>query len=305
MNANSANPTTFQEWRLHHYQVEREYARRILETPKGSDERRQVFRQAYSDVIGNIIEKYNPGGGETTYTDMVVAIVRVLHALLHKRTASVLDLGCGSGHLLVGLAKANYDVYGIDVSEASIAEAKHDLASFGKADRVKHADVLDYDAPTKFDIIVMDNVIEHLVPDETSDILAKCYEMLAPDGYLVVLTPHSFSGPHDISRYFVPFGSKAQGFHLKEFSFTEMNESLTVAGFDDVWAFPFHPQLLPKYRLMPKPSKWAARKSMILERIAQTGPFPKLFRLGRTSARLLTAVAFPTVAVGVKRVART
>jgi 2-polyprenyl-3-methyl-5-hydroxy-6-metoxy-1,4-benzoquinol methylase len=303
MNASSGNPTTFQEWRRHHYQVEKEYARRILETAKGSDERRQVFRQAYSDVIGNIIEQYNPGGGETHYTDMVVGIVRVLHTMLHKRTASVLDLGCGSGHLLVALAKADYDVYGIDVSEASIAEAKRDLAAFGRSDRAKHADVLDYNAPTKFDIIVMDNVIEHLVPDETSDILAKCYEMLAEDGYLVVLTPHSFSGPHDISRYFVPFGSKAQGFHLKEFSFTEMNECLKVSGFEDVWAFPFHPQLLRKY-LMPKPSKWAARKSMMLERIAQIGRLPKLLRLGRTPARILSAVAFPAVAVGVKRVAR-
>ena len=304
MNANSANPTTFQEWRLRHYQVEKEYARRILETPKGSDERRQVFRQAYSDVIGNIIEKYNPGGGETGYTDMVVGMVRVLHALQGNRTASVLDLGCGSGHLVVALTKANYDAYGIDVSEASIAEAKQDLASLGRSDRVKHADVLDYSPPAKFDIIVMDNVIEHLVPDETSDILAKCYEMLAPDGYLVVLTPHAFAGPHDISRYFVPFGSKAEGFHLKEFSFTEMDECLKVSGFDDVWAFPFHPQLLRKF-LMPKPSRWAARKSMLLERIAQSGPMPKLLRLGRTPARILSAVAFPAVAVGVKRPQRT
>jgi 2-polyprenyl-3-methyl-5-hydroxy-6-metoxy-1,4-benzoquinol methylase len=305
MNARSGNPTTFQEWRLHHYQIEKEYARRILETPKGSDERRRVFRQAYSDVIGNIIEQYNPGGGETSYTDMVVGIVKVLHKVLRKPKPSVLDLGCGSGHLVVGLAKAGYDVYGIDVSEASVAEAKRDLAAFGKSDRVMHADILDYNAPAKFDIIVMDNVIEHLVPDETSDILAKCYEMLAQDGYLVVLTPHSFSGPHDISRYFVPFGSKAQGFHLKEFTFTEMDECLKVSGFDDVWAFPFHPQLLSKYHLMSKPSKWAARKSMILERIAQSGPFPRLLRMGRTPARILTAVACPAVAVGVKRAART
>ena len=149
------------------------------------------------------------------------------------------------------------------------------------------------------------NVIEHLVPDETSDILAKCYEMLDQEGYLVVLTPHSFSGPHDVSKYFVSFGSKAEGFHLKEFSFTDMNQFLMHAGFQKVWGFPFHPRLLGKYRLTPKPSEWAARKSMILEKVAQRGPFAKLLRLGRTSTRMLTALAFPAVAVGVKRVSGT
>jgi 2-polyprenyl-3-methyl-5-hydroxy-6-metoxy-1,4-benzoquinol methylase len=306
MNGKSTEPTTFQEWRQRHYEVEKLYALQIRQTQKGSDERRQVFQRAYSDVIGNIIENYDPGGGETNYTDTVVGIVKsLLSTSTCKRTAKIFDLGCGSGHLLAALAKDGYDVYGIDVSEASIAQAKQDLKPFGKSEHVQHGDVLDYNAPTKFDIIVMDNVIEHLVPDETPDILAKCYEMLGQEGYLIVLTPHSFSGPHDISKYFVPFGSKAEGFHLKEFSFTDMDGSLKHAGFEEVLGFPFHPRLLGKYHITPKPSEWAARKSMMLEKVAQRGPFPSLLRLGRTSARMITALAFPAVAVGVKKTAET
>ena len=306
MNGKSTEPSTFQEWRQRNYEVEKRYALQIRQTQKGSDERRQVFQRAYSDVIGNIIENYDPGGGETNYTDTVVGIVKsLLSTSSCKRSAKIFDLGCGSGHLLAALAKDGYDVYGIDVSEASIAQAKQDLKSFGKSGHIQHGDVLDYSAPTKFDIIVMDNVIEHLVPDETPDILAKCYEMLAQEGYLIVLTPHSFSGPHDISKHFVPFGSKAQGFHLKEFSFTDMDESLKHAGFEEVLGFPFHPRLLGKYHLTPKPSEWAARKSMMLEKLAQRGPFPGLLRLGRTSARMITALAFPAVAVGVKKTAET
>jgi len=122
---------------------------------------------------------------------------------------------------------------------------------------------------------------------------------------LVVLTPHSFSGPHDVSKHFLPFGAKAEGFHLKEFSFTDMDEFLRRAGFQDVLGFPFHPRLLGKYHLTPKPSEWAARKSMMLEKIAKRGPLPKLLRLGRTSARIVTALAFPAVAVGAKRRSKT
>jgi 2-polyprenyl-3-methyl-5-hydroxy-6-metoxy-1,4-benzoquinol methylase len=300
MNGKSEQPTTFKEWRLHHYETEKQYARQILETRKGSDERRQLFQHAYSDVIGNIIERYDPGGGETNYTDTVVGIVKSLLSSSKPET-KIFDLGCGSGHLLVALAKDGFNVYGIDVSEASIVEAKRDLAPFAKSDRVQHGDVLDYKPPTKFDVIVMDNVIEHLVPDETADILAKCYEMLDEEGYLIVLTPHSFSGPHDVSKHFLPFGAKAEGFHLKEFSFTDMNQSLMNAGFQEVWGFPFHPRLLGKYHLTPRPSEWAARKSMMLEKVALSGPLPKLLRLGRTSARMVTALAFPAVAVGVKK----
>lgn len=305
MDGKPGEPTTFQEWRQHHYEVEKQYARQILETPKGSERRRQLFQQAYSDVIGNIIQRYDPGGGETNYTATVVGIVKSLVSLSGKHAAKhmtkVFDLGCGSGHLLVALAKDGYDVYGIDVSEASIVEAQNDLGPFAKSDQVQNGDVLDYCPPTKFDIIVMDNVIEHLVPDETSEILAKCYDMLEEEGYLVVLTPHSLSGPHDISKYFLPFGSKAEGFHLKEFSFTDMNQFLRDAGFEEVWGFPFHPRLLGMYNVTPRPSEWAARKSLMLEKFVQRGPLPKLLRLGRVSARMVTALAFPAVAVGVKK----
>jgi 2-polyprenyl-3-methyl-5-hydroxy-6-metoxy-1,4-benzoquinol methylase len=301
MSGKSRQPATLQEWRRHHYEIEKQYARQIRETPKGSDERRQLFQEAYSDVIGNIIDKYDPGGGETNYTDTVSGVVNSLLSRSRKRKARVFDLGCGSGHLLVALARNGHDVYGVDVSQSSIAQAKQDLRAFGQSDHVQHGDFLDYDAPTSFDVIVMDNVIEHLVPDETHDILTKCYEMFNQDGYLIVLTPHSFSGPHDVSKHFLPFGSEAEGFHLKEFSFTDMNEYLRRAGFQEVLGFPFHPRLLGRYHFTPKPSEWAARKSMALEKVAQRGPFPSLLRLGRTSARIVTALAFPAVAIGVKK----
>jgi 2-polyprenyl-3-methyl-5-hydroxy-6-metoxy-1,4-benzoquinol methylase len=294
--------TARHDQRLRHYEVEKDYARRILQTPKRSLERRLLFERAYSDVIGNIIEQYNPGGGETNYHDTVAALVKSLSPPTSRGFKRVFDLGCGGGHLLVALAKDGYDVYGIDVSGPSIAEAKRELAPFFKSEHVQHADILDYEPPMKFDVVVMDNVIEHLVPDETPDILAKCYDMLNPKGLLIVLTPHALSGPHDVSKYFLPFGAKAEGFHLKEFSFTEMNDAIKRAGFQEVLGFPFHPRLLRKYHFTPKASKWAARKCMMLERMAQHWPSPQILRLlGRTSVRALTALAFPTVAVGVKR----
>jgi 2-polyprenyl-3-methyl-5-hydroxy-6-metoxy-1,4-benzoquinol methylase len=293
---------TFQEWRRRHYDVEKDYARRILQTPKGSEERRKLFTLAYSDVIGNIIQAYDPGGGETNDSVMLSALVTSLLASRGPswRSSKVFDLGCGGGGLLAALAKAGLDVYGVDTSESSVVRAKQGLAAFGKDGQVSNEDFLDYVPPAKFDAIVMDNVIEHIVPDTISDILEKCYANLADGGFLVVITPHLFSGPHDVSKYFLPLCAKAEGFHLREFSFTDLYGSLTEAGFSEIRGCWVHPRLALKFNLVPRPSGFAARKCMALEALAGRWPFRGLFKIHKTISRIIVALAFPAIAVGVK-----
>ena len=58
-------PETIEEWQKLHYEVEKEYVQRILKSPKGSDERKRLFEEGYTKVIGDIIEKYAPGKGGT------------------------------------------------------------------------------------------------------------------------------------------------------------------------------------------------------------------------------------------------
>jgi len=57
---------------------------------------------------------------------------------LHRPGAHVLDLGCGVGHSSVALARAYpaVTVRGVDLDEASIAEARRNAAEAGVADRV-------------------------------------------------------------------------------------------------------------------------------------------------------------------------
>jgi len=60
-------------------------------------------------------------------------------------------------------------------------------------------------------------------------------DVLAPGGAYVFRTPHRFTGPHDISRYFTT--GEPEGFHLKEWTFGELGSVLRRIGYRRVTAY--------------------------------------------------------------------
>jgi 2-polyprenyl-3-methyl-5-hydroxy-6-metoxy-1,4-benzoquinol methylase len=290
-------PKSVRDWQRYQYEVEKDYAKRIISSPKDSNDCKKLFEEAYRKVIGEIIEKYNPGGGGTLYRypGTRVSIVRNL-----VKEGRILEIGCGDGELIVALIQDGYKVKGIDVAKDCIERAKKKLSSILAENSVEHIDILDYQTNDTFDCIVMDNVIEHIVPDTTDEVLKKCYNLLNIRGYLVLLTTHRFSCPHDISKLFLPFGAKAEGLHLKEFSFIDLEDALGKAGFQQVFGFPFHPRLLWKFNIVPRPSVWAARKARFFENILERDSLSKMLTINRTLTRVMVATLFPAIAVGAK-----
>lgn len=284
-----------EEWIQNYYRVERDYAQKILLSAKDSSDREQLFRDGYNQIT-NIIDTYNPGGGETDYTDVVVALIRKRL----QKGSHVFDLGCASGNLLYKLAIVGYEIEGIDVSDELIQKASDKLGSISISDKVHRSDVMSYNPQGTFDCVVMDNVIEHFHPDTVDDVLHKCHEMLNEDGYVIVLTPHRFSGPHDISKHFLPLGSKAEGFHLREYSFTDLYEQLDQAGFRSVLGFPFHPRLLRKINIIPDCSKWAGRKAIHLENLFENTVLSRTLKINAEMSRIIVAILFPAVCVAQK-----
>jgi SAM-dependent methyltransferase len=74
-------------------------------------------------------------------------------------------------------------------------------------------------------------LVEHLHPDDCVRHLQEVHRVLAPGGVYVCRTPHRFAGPTDISGY---FDREATGFHMKEYSFREVNRLFRAAGFGSV-----------------------------------------------------------------------
>jgi SAM-dependent methyltransferase len=114
-----------------------------------------------------------------------------LLARMGPRCSSVLEPACGSGRIVMELARRGLDVVGTDISPAMVAAATRRLESAHVAAEVVLADMRDFDLGRSFDGAVCPiNTLGHLRPPDLVRHLACMGRHLAPGaGYLVQL-PH-------------------------------------------------------------------------------------------------------------------
>jgi 2-polyprenyl-3-methyl-5-hydroxy-6-metoxy-1,4-benzoquinol methylase len=115
-----------------------------------------------------------------------IAKRRYRRILPEKKDAAIADAGCGAGHFLYFLQKEGYfDLIGIDSSEEQLAVARkagiHNLL---------RADLFEYlpKCGRSFDMIIANDIIEHLNKDETIRFLDLVYGALLPGGRVLVST---------------------------------------------------------------------------------------------------------------------
>jgi 2-polyprenyl-3-methyl-5-hydroxy-6-metoxy-1,4-benzoquinol methylase len=108
------------------------------------------------------------------------------------RGGRILEVGCGTGGLLVAAARAGLTIEGVDIASRWLVVARRRLADRGlsapllaaSAERLPWAD-------GRFDAVVADSVLEHL--DDPSGALREWARVLRPGGRLVVWSPNRFS----------------------------------------------------------------------------------------------------------------
>jgi len=97
----------------------------------------------------------------------------------------VLDIGCGSGSLLMIMKKfygENITLYGNDIDESPLKFLQNNGIKTIEG-RFEDIDISD----NYFDIIILNQVIEHL--DSVKDIVNKAQKLLSKDGILFIETP--------------------------------------------------------------------------------------------------------------------
>ena len=140
-------------------------------------------------------------------------------AKLHLRPKQrVLDIGCGWGGMALYLNRvADVDVLGVTLSEEQLRVARRRAEEAGVAARVRF-ELLDYRSLTgTFDRIVSVGMFEHVGAAHYDEFFARCRDLLAPDGVMLLhtigrlgaaaLNPDPF-----VSKYIFP------GYHLPSLS---------------------------------------------------------------------------------------
>ncbi len=175
----------------------------------------------YSESIGNCSHNY-----------LMPVVTSELRSLVGRK-GRVLDLGCGDGAVTRLLARAGYDVVGVDVAEDGVraARAAHSDLRF-EVGSINDDDFADR-VGREFDAVVSLEVVEHLYFPRR--LFGRAAEVLKAGGGLVVSTPyHGYLKNLALSLangWDHHFNVEWDGGHIKFFSPTSLTRMASQAGF--------------------------------------------------------------------------
>ena len=212
-----------------HYVIEKELANRLRNATK--EERKYLYTSLYNELFRRVplhpqlAQKADAGS-------QLVAVSK--HMRLLKRYLSsdstFLEVGAGDCSLSREVSTGVRKVYAVDVSQeitkgTAFPQNLELIISDGSSIPVPRGSVT---------LAYSSRLMEHLHPDDAVDQLRNIYSALAVGGKYVCITPNRLSGPYDISRY---FDDVATGFHLGEYTFTELSEIFRKVGFSAMAAY--------------------------------------------------------------------
>ena len=209
-----------------HYEIEKELAKRLRNASKA--ERRYLYVSLYDELYRRV--PHHPQLARKTDSQArLQAVSRQMRLLKHflNPESIFLEMGPGDCSLSLELAKFVSKVYGIDVSK-EITEISRTPKNF----QLLISDGCSIPILEKsIDVTYSYQVMEHLHPDDAQEQIRSIYRALAPGGIYICITPNLLAGPHDISKY---FDEVATGFHLREYTTTELTDIFKAAGFSKV-----------------------------------------------------------------------
>lgn len=210
----------------HHYEVEKELAARLRASTR--EERTELFKTLYTELFERVQDHPRLTRRETAESSRrnIEAQLRLLRPHFPESGPKpvLVEFAPGDCRLAAAAAPKCAQVHGIDIS---------DQRSPGET------------FPGNFELIVYDGYrldlpdacadlafsyqfLEHLHPDDVAPHFELVRRLLKPGGAYVFDTPHRFSGPHDVSRF---FGESLDCFHFQEWTTRGMRKLLGRHGF--------------------------------------------------------------------------
>ena len=207
-----------------HWEVERELAQRLLAADR--QERSRLYGQLYDELFQRVpdhpqlVRRRDPAAHRAQIAEQESMVKRFL-----APGETLLEVGAGDCALSLALAAYAGRVYAVEVSEeiapaGALPENVSLLVTDGRSIPVD---------PGTVDVVYSNQLMEHLHPEDAREQLQNVFAALRAGGRYICLTPNRLLGPSDISQYFEP--ETASGFHLREYSQTELRAILLQAGF--------------------------------------------------------------------------
>lgn len=138
------------------------------------------------DIDSHVTEVYDQ---VETYSHDVDFILSLLRELKYQR---ILEPFCGTGRILIPLAEAGYEVFGIDSSVEMLYRLQQKLRQLSpeiqKRVELRKEDVTSCKWPKPFDVVLLGGncLFELAHPNEQDTIIRNAVESLVPKGYLFV-----------------------------------------------------------------------------------------------------------------------
>lgn len=168
-------------------------------------------------------------------------------ALAHtglKPPARFLEIGCGGGIHLAGLAMNGFEVRGIDISPEVVNRCKEYLRAInwqsGKvlAAEVEVADVFSYESQDLYDMTYHFGVVEHfLETEERLEIWRRMFNAAKPNGWIMSVVPN---GSHYWRRKIRREGLCGYDIPEVDYSVRMHEEEFRKAGLKEVIAIPWN-----------------------------------------------------------------
>lgn len=210
---------------IRHYKLEKRLADRLRQASR--QERLRLYQELYDELFVKL--PYLKTDPRTVDRSLLATSWRLLRPYL-KKDSCYLEIGAGNLALARHIAPFVKKVYALDVSR----EFATALGPIPKKIELIISDGIS--VPLKassIDLAYSCQLMEHLHPDDAKEQLKNIARSLKPGGRYICDTPHAFTGPHDVSKY---FDDTPTGFHLKEYTNAELTYLFHSAGFSQVYA---------------------------------------------------------------------
>lgn len=150
------------------------YAEKYFQESKGA------FQKAYSDAEIRFIKN-----------KIARKSIIIQDNISTNHQEKFLDIGCGEGWALAYFHAKGWEVKGLDFSTYGCESINPDMAQFIESGNVYDNIKKLADSPEKYDVILLDNVLEHVL--EPEEFIQGLPNMLNSDGILIIEVPNDFS----------------------------------------------------------------------------------------------------------------